>query len=146
MAVVPGKSPPPPGVSLHARTSIPRVVPFRKERCPLPRRRIDLPGTTPVIRNPSPRDLQWVSQTTFHVPVLTFGSAGLQHFAPPSLSLKILEGWKKTSESEFYPSNTECGHSLMFTSHPIPRQREDSGRSFSRIFKPAFRRIGAYTG
>jgi len=40
-----GNIPPSPGTLLHARTSIPRVVPFRQARCPLPSRRIDLPGT-----------------------------------------------------------------------------------------------------
>jgi len=34
MAVVPGTSPTPPGVPRHARTSIPRVVPFRQARSP----------------------------------------------------------------------------------------------------------------
>jgi len=37
--------PPPPDVPRHARTSITRVVRFRQARCPIPRRRRDLPGT-----------------------------------------------------------------------------------------------------
>jgi len=45
VAVVPGTSPPPPGVPRHARTSIPRVVPFRQARYLFARGTKDLPGT-----------------------------------------------------------------------------------------------------
>jgi len=45
MAVLPGASPPPPGVPRHARTRLPQVVPFRQARCPIPRLKRDLPGT-----------------------------------------------------------------------------------------------------
>jgi len=40
-----GDIPPPPGVPRHARTSIPRLVPFRQERCPIPRGIRVPPGT-----------------------------------------------------------------------------------------------------
>jgi len=88
MAVVPGTSPPPTVVPLHARTSIPRVVPFRQARCPIPSCRIDLPGTNPSTPRHNPCQTLGHSEYRCHLPCQTTNSAQHQQVVSRQLLQK----------------------------------------------------------